>query len=87
MYVEYWEKIVRTAELHIIGDDNFVRRLADIRVWLDERWFEPSTFTYFFLDPGIKIRVSFKNDDEAGAFANEFGGSLHGDPPVSAELL
>jgi len=77
---------VRTAELHITGDDNFVQKLTDIRVWLDQRRFEPSTFTYFFLEPGMKIRVSFKNDDEAGAFADEFGGSLHGDRPVPAAL-
>jgi hypothetical protein len=80
------EKIVRTAELHITGDDDFVQRLTDIRVWLDERRFEPSTFTYLFLYRGMKIRVSFANDDEAGAFADEFGGSLHDDRPVPAAL-
>ena len=77
---------MRTAELHITGGDDFVQRLTDIRVWLDERRFEPSSFTYLFLGQGMKIRVSFKNDDEAGAFADEFGGSLHGDRPVPAAL-
>jgi hypothetical protein len=47
-----------------------------MRVWLDQHGYEPSTFTYFFFDPGMKIRVTFKIDREAEAFAREFGGSL-----------
>lgn len=67
---------MRTAEVRITGDDDLGGRLTDMRVWIDRHRFEPSSFTYFFLDPGMKIRVLFKIDDEAEAFAQEFGGSL-----------
>ena len=39
---------------------------------LDDHRFKPSTFTYFFLDPGIKIRVTFRVAEEAEAFAQNF---------------
>jgi hypothetical protein len=45
-------------------------------VWLDNHRFKPSTFTYFFLDLGMKIRVSFRVAEEAEAFAQEFRGTL-----------
>jgi hypothetical protein len=70
-----WEDVVLTAEVQI-SDDDFGRRLKDMRLWLDGRGFEPSSFTYFYLDPGMMVRVSFKIDDEAEAFAAEFEGSL-----------
>ncbi len=66
---------MQTAEVRI-ADDDFGERLKDMRLWLDGHRFEPSTFTYFYLDPGMKVRVSFEIDDEATAFAHEFGGSL-----------
>ena len=67
---------MRTTEVPLFDENDLTGRLTDIRVWLDERRYEPSTFTYFFLDPGMKIRVTFKIDHEAEAFAREFGGSL-----------
>jgi hypothetical protein len=68
--------IVRTAEVQITDDDDLVGRLTDMRVWLDGNRFEPSSFTYFDLDPGMRIRVLFKIDAEAEAFAYQFGGFL-----------
>ena len=67
---------VRMTEVRILDGNDLVERLTDMRVWLDEHRYEPSTFTYFFLHPGMKIRVSFKVDGEAEAFAQKFGGSL-----------
>ena len=67
---------MQTAEVRISDDEDFVRRLLDIRVWLDDNKYEPSTFTYFYLDPGMTIRVLFDSEDEAAAFAHEFGGCL-----------
>jgi hypothetical protein len=61
---------------NLVHIDRPVERLTDLRVWLDEHRYQPSTFTYFFLHPGMMIRVPFKIDDEAKAIAQEFGGSL-----------
>ena len=70
-----------------ISDDDFGQRLKDMRLWLDGRGFEPSTFTYFYLDPGMRVHVSFKIDGEAEAFAVEFGGSLIGTHDVADQVL
>lgn len=67
---------VQTAEVRIAEEEDFGGRLTDMRLWLDEHRFEPSTFIYFYLDPGMMIRVSFSVADEAEAFAEEFGGFL-----------
>jgi hypothetical protein len=48
---------VRMTEVRILDGNDLVERLTDMRVWLDEHRYEPSTFTYFFLHPGMKIRV------------------------------
>jgi hypothetical protein len=66
---------VRTAELEI-GDAEFGNRLKDIGVWLGSNGFLPSAFSYFFLSPGMRLRVAFVIDDEAAAFAARFGGIL-----------
>lgn len=78
---------VRVTEVRILDEYDLAERLTDMRVWLDEHHYEPSTFTYFFLDPGMKIRVSFKLDDEAEEFAEKFGGSLLDTPWASDQLL
>ena len=67
---------MRTTEVSLRDENDLAGQLVDMRVWLDRYRYEPSTFTYFFLDPGMKIRVTFKIDGEAEAFAQEFGGSL-----------
>ena len=74
------------AEVCIAGD-NLVEGLTNLRVWLDEHGYQPSTFTYFFFHPGMMIRVLFKIDDEAEAFAKEFGGSLLDTPWVADQLV
>jgi hypothetical protein len=50
--------------------------LKEIGHWLDENGFAPSSFTYFFLVPGMRVRVASDNDSEALAFAANFGGDL-----------
>jgi hypothetical protein len=67
---------LRVTEVRIADGNDLVERLTDMRVWLDEHRYEPSTFTYFFVPPGMKIRVSFKIADEAKKFAERFDGSL-----------
>ena len=70
------EGLLQMVELRIAEDEDFGGRLTDMRLWLDGHRYEPSTFTYFYLDPGMMLRVSFSVDEEAEAFARQFGGSL-----------
>ena len=77
---------MRTTEVHLPDENDLAGRLTDMRIWLDKHRYEPSTFTYFFLDPGMKIRVTFKIDGEANAFAQKFDGSLLGTPWASDQL-
>ena len=72
-------RAVATTEVLISDANDLFQRLTDIRVWLDDHRYEPSTFKYFYLDPGMMIRVSYKIDDEAEAFAQKFGGSTISD--------
>jgi hypothetical protein len=67
---------MHVAEVRIAADDDFGALLQDMRLWLDGRGFEPSTFTYHDLNSGMSIEVSFKFGEEAKAFARRFGGSL-----------
>jgi hypothetical protein len=64
---------VRTTEVRITDEDDFGGLLKNMRLWLDTHRFEPSSFTYYYLNPGMTIRVLFDVDDEAEAFAHEFG--------------
>jgi hypothetical protein len=75
---------VRTTEVRISDEDNFGGLLKNMRLFLDAHRFEPMSFTYFDLDPGMIIRVSFNIDDEAEAFAQEFGGSPPSRPPIQS---
>jgi hypothetical protein len=45
------------AEVRNGADDDFGALLKDMRLWLDEREFEPSIFTYRDLNPGMIIEV------------------------------
>jgi hypothetical protein len=64
------------VEVLIAADDDFGAVLTDMRLWLDSRRFEPSTFTYFDRNRAMSVQVSFKVGEEAKAFARRFGGSL-----------
>jgi hypothetical protein len=80
-------KAMRMTEVHLPDERDLAERLTDMQAWLDKHRYEPSTFTYFFLPPGMKIRVSFKIDGEAKAFAQRFGGSLLDMPRATAQLM
>jgi len=67
---------VRTAEVTILDEGQLAERLTDMRVWLDRHQFEPSSFAYFNLNPGMTVWISFKVDAEAEAYVHRFGGSL-----------
>jgi hypothetical protein len=44
-----------------------------MRAWLDHRRFEPSSFTLSPASGPKVVRVLFKSESEAAAFAAEFG--------------
>jgi hypothetical protein len=77
---------MRTTEV-LLPDENLAEQLTDMRIWLDQHRYEPSTFTYFFLEPGMKIRVAFNIAAEAEAFAEEFRGVLLDTPRASDQLI
>jgi hypothetical protein len=57
-----------------LTEDDLVGQMNHMRAWLDHRRFEPSSFT---LSPGSGpkvVRVLFRSESEAAAFAAEFGG-------------
>ena len=78
---------MRTTEVRLLDENDLARRLTDMRIWLDKHRYEPSTFTYFFLDPGMMIRVAFKLAEEAEAFAQEFRGVLLDTHGASDQLI
>ena len=67
---------MQITEVRILDDNDLLERLTGMCKWLDNHRFNPSRFTYFFLDPGIKIHVAFKFTGEAEAFAQQFRGIL-----------
>jgi hypothetical protein len=66
---------MHTAEVRITGED-FAERLAEMRAWLDDKRFEPSSFIYFHDYAALLARVSFKTADEAQGFAAKFRGTV-----------
>jgi hypothetical protein len=52
-----------------------------MRIWLDQRQFEPETFEYVISGSGTLVRVAFARDAEAAEFAEAFGGLVLRDHP------
>jgi hypothetical protein len=52
--------------------------MSAMRLWLDERRFEPSTFYCRDTDRGMLVSVEFKISGEAAAFAARFDGQSNG---------
>src|SRR3954468_2881311 len=50
--------------------------MSRMRTWLDSQHFAPATFRYNHVDGAIVIRVEFSVEQEADAFAREFGGRI-----------
>jgi hypothetical protein len=68
-------------------------QMAAMRIWLDERRFEPSSFSCRDNNAAVIVRVDFKVADEAHAFARQFNGQIDNavadveSPPAHAEFL
>jgi hypothetical protein len=73
------------AEVPATGDD-LTEQMKRMRTWLDHQGYEPSSFRLGAADARKSLRVYFKLEAEAAAFASEFGGSLLS-PPVTDDVV
>jgi hypothetical protein len=60
--------------------------MAAMRVWLDERRYEPSVFTCRDGASDMLVGIAFKTADEGEAFADRFGGRLRQVPDTAEPL-
>ena len=72
---------MRTIEISLKPNE-LSATMADMRMWLDERRFEPSGFCCREDGVSVFVRVDFKVTAEAEAFANRFSRQADG-PPVT----
>lgn len=49
-------------------------KMAEMRIWLDERRFEPAVFSCGEGGKALRVSIAFKAATEAEAFARRFGG-------------
>jgi hypothetical protein len=63
------------------------RRMSEMRMWLDEYRFEPSTFSCHDQDFGVLVSVKFRVAQEAEAFAGRFSGHTERSSVSHAALL
>ena len=57
--------------------ETLLGRMSEMRVWLDSHGYEPDLFQYRMQPNGATmLRVDFKFEKEAFAFAEAFDGSL-----------
>jgi len=59
-----------------LREDSLVARMSEMRQWLDSQRYEPDLFQYRIKHDGPLLRVDFKFENEAFAFAEAFGGSV-----------
>jgi hypothetical protein len=64
-----------STELRFVAGQ-FIERMNEMRTWLDSRHFEPTVFRYDHVADGVVIHIEFPLEDQATAFASEFGGTL-----------
>ena len=50
--------------------------MSQMRLWLDQRRIEPSSFRYVAGSSLATVRVGFKAESDASAFAEHFGGPV-----------
>lgn len=58
--------------------------VADIRSWLDRRQIEAEEFDFWPLDRGVTVRVGFRDQNQAAAFATAFSGRIEQTAPNGA---
>jgi hypothetical protein len=70
-----WAQHMSTVEIHLEAGQ-LCEQMAAMRVWLDDRRWEPSTFSCQEDESGVLLRVDFKVAQESEAFARRFGGRV-----------
>ncbi len=63
------------VEVPVPGDD-VSTPMRNMRRWLDDMQFDPSSYTWTEIDGRTVIRVKFEVAAEAVAFAEHFGGRV-----------
>ncbi len=58
-------------------------QMSAMRMWLDQRRWEPSVFSFQDDGRGVRLHIAFKNAREGEAFARRFEGRLN-DPRLAA---
>jgi hypothetical protein len=66
---------MRTIEIYLEAGE-LCEQMAAMRMWLDDRRYEPSTFSSHEDGFGVVLRIDFKIAEEAEAFARRFGGRV-----------
>jgi hypothetical protein len=66
---------MRTVEMNLRSNE-LSGAMAEMRMWLDERGFEPSSFCCRDGEAGVLVRVDFIVAGEAEAFAGRFNGRI-----------
>jgi hypothetical protein len=71
-----------------VAEGDLSDRMTAMRTWLDHQKYEPDTFRY---KPDVRadrmIRVEFKFEHEAMAFAQAFGGRVVGESSTVASVV
>jgi hypothetical protein len=73
---------MRTVEINLEPGE-LCEQMAAMRMWLDDRRWEPSVFSCHNNGPAVMLRIDFKIAQEGEAFARRFGGRVS-DPPLAA---
>jgi outer membrane lipoprotein-sorting protein len=71
-----------TVEIRLASGE-LREQMSAMRMWLDERRWEPSVFSSHDDGRGVRVHIAFKNAREGEAFARRFGGRLN-DPRLAA---
>jgi hypothetical protein len=64
-----------TVDVRFTGNE-VVGLMSNMRTWLDHRRLEPNTFRQITERDAASFRLEFKNEHEAEAFAQAFGGRV-----------
>jgi hypothetical protein len=65
--------MLHAVEIRFAGE-HFRDVILQVRGWLDEKNFQPTTFRYWLYEPESVMRVNFETERHAKAFAQAFGG-------------